>query len=250
MFNGERVRFFTVTMDNRLDREAAWLEISECWNRFRTAFVKKYGKLKYVRVVEPQPGRGYPHFHILLNRFIPQQWLIRELKAAGFGKIHDIRMLDGKDAFYYVIKYLKKAWPTFPGMELLDFVSIRRYNTSRDGLPKKSTSDKYRFLCFSDGIKIEGAVFHRITEALSEGGVAYCGKHESNNVIRYRYYNLPAGCNCSLEESPEYNREINRLRTYVLHVLHDIRPNKPNYRPGENLRPEILQWWYLRPRLS
>jgi hypothetical protein len=90
-------------------------EISSSWNRLRTLLVKTFGAIKYVKVLEFHKS-GMPHFHILCNRFIPQRWLSARAARAGFGRVCDIRHVDDRGGFFYVLKYLSKFNPNLPGV--------------------------------------------------------------------------------------------------------------------------------------
>jgi len=133
---GKQLSLFTVTMAHDVPVECAWGEISACWNRWRTAYVKKYGRLRFVRILEPQPRSQYPHLHVLVDRYIDWDWNEQELERAGFGSIKDIARIDGPAAFHYVLKYLRKVWPEGPGaMTSLD-LRQRRFSASRDCGPE------------------------------------------------------------------------------------------------------------------
>jgi len=107
-FEGERLSFFTLTADPAdTPRESVRLFATR-WNILRTRIAENVKAFKYVRVLERQPGTGRAHYHIIVNRYIPHSLLQKEIKNAGFGKIYNIRKISGTDAFYYVLKYLKK----------------------------------------------------------------------------------------------------------------------------------------------
>lgn len=234
MFRGEKVILLTVTMDRSQDIETAWASITANWNRFRTAFVKRFGKLKFVRVVEPQPKSGYPHFHILINRYIPQAWLTKELASAGFGKIKDIKRVTGEQAFYYVTKYLRKPWPDTVGAAIAKRIHIRRYNTSRGVSEGPRTLKRYRLVGFTDGPDSANALRSRITEALHTEGVVLVGLDEHwSGEIDCSYFilgdGLPrgVGVNSCMEESAQ--RYHNLLKT-----LGFLDCQRPKYSPGQS----------------
>lgn len=232
IFAGEKVRFFTVTMDRHLSRPDAWREISSCWNRFRTAFVKRYGKTKFVRVLEPQPNSDYPHYHILINRYIPASWLQRELKSAGFGKIYDIRYITSMDAFNYVLKYLKKGWPKGMGSRIATEIGARRYNTSRENLPKKTVSEHYKLLGFAGNPQLALLGVDNITRILAERGVLHVRHDTTGTAIFDSYSNVFAsGCSRRSELVCDYTPE-EVIFSYLARVLHGIRHSSYERRPG------------------
>jgi hypothetical protein len=61
----------------------------------------------YIRVLEFQKN-GNPHFHILIDRYIPQPWLRVAWVAIGGGSIVDIRFVDIHRVSRYLSKYLTK----------------------------------------------------------------------------------------------------------------------------------------------
>jgi len=107
-FTNERLSFFTLTAPpTDTPRESVRLFATR-WNILRTRITEHVKAFKYVRVLERQPGTGRAHYHIIVNRFIPHSLLQKEIKNAGFGKIYNIRSISSTDAFYYVLKYLRK----------------------------------------------------------------------------------------------------------------------------------------------
>ncbi len=69
---------------------------------------RKYGvSPKYIRVLEFQQN-GNPHFHILIDRYIPQSWLSAAWSNIGGGRIVDVRYVDLHNISRYLSKYLTK----------------------------------------------------------------------------------------------------------------------------------------------
>lgn len=115
-FEGSKhVTVMTLTLSGGFSKPDTFKHIASSWNRLRTLMVKTFGKFKYVKVLEFHKS-GKPHYHILLNRFIPQRWLSARAARAGFGRICDIRHIDDRGGFYYVLKYLRKFNPDHPGV--------------------------------------------------------------------------------------------------------------------------------------
>ena len=68
---------------------------------------RRFGRIEYLGVVEPQK-RGAAHIHVVYRGpFIPQQWLSRVAAECGFGKIADIRR-SNPQLMHYLAKYLSK----------------------------------------------------------------------------------------------------------------------------------------------
>lgn len=120
-------RMLTLTLDPSLfpDREAAHREIGEAWNELRTALKQQYGDFSYIWVREEQEN-GYPHLHILVSRFLPQDEVARLWEQTGAGEIVDIRQVEARNAGHYIAKYLgKDAMARLPS-------GVHRYGSSAD----------------------------------------------------------------------------------------------------------------------
>src|SRR5207248_10971915 len=63
--------------------------------------------ITYIRVLEFQKN-GNPHFHILIDRFIPQAWIQRTWQAVGGGKFVNVKFVDLHHISRYLSKYLTK----------------------------------------------------------------------------------------------------------------------------------------------
>jgi hypothetical protein len=78
------------------------------FNKFRVYLLRKYGRsIKYIAVLEFHKN-GNPHLHILLDRFIKQQWISEKWSALGGGRIVDIKFVDVHRISRYLSKYLTK----------------------------------------------------------------------------------------------------------------------------------------------
>lgn len=125
----ELSRLLTLTLDPQLapaDQEEQHYWITERWNALRTAISRELGSFSFIWVREEQDS-GLPHLHILVSRFLPQQWLSARWRDLGGGEVVDIRQIDHLDrAAHYIGKYLtKSALSGFPD-------GIRRYGSSQD----------------------------------------------------------------------------------------------------------------------
>lgn len=100
--------------------------IRNCWAKLRVAFQRHYGHSpKFIAVLEFQKCTGLAHLHIVVDRYIPREWIRDRWMAAGGGAHVDIRQVDVHRVSLYLAKYLTKEL-------LLDVPDgVRRVNTSR-----------------------------------------------------------------------------------------------------------------------
>ena len=75
----------------------------------RVYLQRKYGKsITYIRVLEYQKN-GNAHFHILIDRFIPQAWIKHAWQAVGGGShVHITQIRKMRFVAGYLAKYLTK----------------------------------------------------------------------------------------------------------------------------------------------
>lgn len=125
----ELSRLLTLTLDPDLapdDQETQHAYITERWNALRTAITREIGSFSYIWVREEQDS-GLPHLHILVSRYLPQDWLSRRWEELGGGEVVDIRQIERVEkAAHYIGKYLTKSALT--GMP----DGTRRYGSSQD----------------------------------------------------------------------------------------------------------------------
>ena len=129
-FKNDRISILTLTFDRTFSIDEAFANSSRCFNRFRTQLTRQMGKFMYVKVIEPQPKSGYPHFHILVNRYLPHRILKSIAISSGFGKVLDIREVPGHEAQYYVRKYLTKPWAHAQALQIFTDLRSRRCSGS------------------------------------------------------------------------------------------------------------------------
>lgn len=86
----------------------AYAELSAAWHRFQKKVARYNGgrKLAYGLVREPHKD-GTPHFHGLVDQYLPFEKLAK-LWAASGGGYADIRMVDTQRVAAYLSKYLSK----------------------------------------------------------------------------------------------------------------------------------------------
>lgn len=123
----ELSRMLTLTIDPKqfTNAEYAHRQLGKYWNRLRNALNHKYGDFSYIWVREEQKN-GYPHLHILISRYIPQEQVQRLWEQTGAGSIVDIRQVEARKAGNYIAKYLaKQAMMNIPS-------GVNRYGCSSD----------------------------------------------------------------------------------------------------------------------
>jgi hypothetical protein len=80
--------------------------LRKCWRKMRVSLSRKFGEsIDYIGVLEFQKN-GVAHLHLLLGRFIKQDWLSDAWAAVGGGVIVDIRMVDIHRVTAYLSVYL------------------------------------------------------------------------------------------------------------------------------------------------
>lgn len=121
-------RFLTLTLNpSRCLAKDSLPYIRNCWNKFRT-YLRRYCEMtiSFIAIVEFQKS-GYAHLHILIDRFIRQDWISEAWQAVGGGKIVFIKQVSIQRIGPYLTKYLTKE------LMLNGFKKHqRRYSTSED----------------------------------------------------------------------------------------------------------------------
>lgn len=100
--------------------------IRDCWAKLRVAFQRRYGHApKFIAVLEFQKRTGLAHLHIVVDRYLPREWVQERWVAVGGGPHVDIRPVEAHRVAAYLSKYLtKEAMLNVPD-------GIRRVSTSR-----------------------------------------------------------------------------------------------------------------------
>jgi hypothetical protein len=132
-------RFLTLTLDPKKIQGNSVSYLRGVFNKFRLYLRRKFGSpIKYIAVLEFQKS-GIAHLHVLVDRFIPQNWISDSWSALGGGNIVDIRYVDVHRISRYVSKYLTKE------LLLSAPKRSRRVTTSRSLhlLPKKDSNGSW-----------------------------------------------------------------------------------------------------------
>jgi hypothetical protein len=100
----------TLTLDpkrlSRRDRARTDRYLRNCWRKMRVSLGREFGEsVDYVGILEFQKN-GMAHLHLLVGRFIEQEWLSDAWHAVGGGRIVDIRLVDIHRVTAYLSVYL------------------------------------------------------------------------------------------------------------------------------------------------
>lgn len=131
VFEKDHMRHLTLTERPGGTTPQAILRTNQAFNRLRLKITRKYGKCKYLKVLEFQKTTKMPHFHVLINKFISREWLKGAIPASGFGPVFWIEDCPTRHIFQYVVKYLRKGIPDDYCADALLRVNGRRYSFSR-----------------------------------------------------------------------------------------------------------------------
>jgi len=147
-FKGDRVSILSLTMNRSRDISASYAVIKPNWNRLRTFLTRKIGRFKYVQVLEAQPKSGFPHLHVLINKYIPAAVLKKGISASGFGRIYDIKEVNDQGAFAYVRKYLSKKWSHEIALDIVVDLHMRFCSGSRGFRLSRTAGNKWSMVDF------------------------------------------------------------------------------------------------------
>jgi hypothetical protein len=80
--------------------------LRNCWRKMRVSLAREFGQsVDYVGVLEFTKA-GTAHLHLLLHKFIEQEWLSDAWYAVGGGEVVDIRLVDVHRVTAYLSVYL------------------------------------------------------------------------------------------------------------------------------------------------
>lgn len=101
-------RFVTLTLDPSLIEGDSVRYLRGVFNKFRLYLRRKYGiPVKYIAVLEFHKS-GIAHLHLLVDRFIPWDWIRESWSALGGGRMVRIEYVDVHRIARYLSKYLTK----------------------------------------------------------------------------------------------------------------------------------------------
>src|SRR5262245_10358345 len=133
-------RMMTLTLDPAKVEGDSVAYLRDCFSKFRVLLHRRFREaISFIAVVELQKS-GRAHLHVLIGRYIPQQWISDSWDSVGGGRIVDVRHVDVHRVNAYLSKYLTK--------DLLLSVPAKkkRISTSRDiKLFENKKAEGYRF---------------------------------------------------------------------------------------------------------
>lgn len=105
---------------------------SLAWDTFLKRLRRRYPQLRFARLVELTKS-GRPHFHILVNQYIPQKYISWAFAECGGGSVADIRYVDPGRSAIYVTKYITKSHISdFNTAQFFFLTRMRAVSTSRN----------------------------------------------------------------------------------------------------------------------
>ena len=179
-------RFVTLTLDPKITPENQHIKyIREVWRKFRVYLKRKFGStVSFIAVMELHKS-GYPHLHVLVDRYIRQEWISHTWNRLGGGKIVFIEKVeDLRKIGWYLGKYLTKD------MILSAPHGTRRVTTSRDiklREPKEETGWRVAPFPFEALYKVAGEFI--IEEEKDENGHVkiFIVENKIENIIPVTY---------------------------------------------------------------
>jgi hypothetical protein len=119
-------RFLTLTLDPKKIEGDPVRYLSRIFAKLRVYWWREYKiSPQYIRILEFQKN-GTPHLHILVDQYIPREWIKGAWVAVGGGYMVDIRYVDVHNISRYVSKYVTKELLLSPAPP-----RSRRVTTSR-----------------------------------------------------------------------------------------------------------------------
>jgi hypothetical protein len=168
-------RFLTLTLDPKklrpdLDVQGKIAYLQNVWRKMRVSLSRKLGRrLIFIAVVELQ-GNGNPHFHLLVDSFLPKQWISAAWQRLGGGWATRIEYAQLRRVAAYLAKYVTDdSASDLPAR-------TRRFSTSR-GLPlfqRTKSNDPWVLLRLSidDLRELSSDIVSEVTEIEPDGDVS------------------------------------------------------------------------------
>jgi hypothetical protein len=101
-------RFLTLTLDPSKIEGDSVRYLRAVFNKFRLYLRRKFGVVvKYIAVLEFHKS-GIAHLHLIVDRFIPWEWIKRSWSALGGGSVVFVKFVDVHRISRYLSKYLTK----------------------------------------------------------------------------------------------------------------------------------------------
>jgi hypothetical protein len=101
-------RFLTLTLDPSKIEGDSVRYLRGVFNKFRLYLRRRYGApVKYIAVLEFHKS-GIAHLHVLIDRYVPWEWIKQSWCALGGGQVVFIKYVDVHRIARYLSKYLTK----------------------------------------------------------------------------------------------------------------------------------------------
>jgi hypothetical protein len=162
-------KFLTLTLDPKKIEGPPVAYLNKTFAKFRVYLQRAGYKISYIRVLEFQQN-GNPHFHFVIDKNIPFEWIQKAWQEVGGGMFVNIKYVDTHRISRYLSKYLTKE------LLLSAPKGTRRVTTSRNIriFPKKDTGQTWKLLKAHIGYLYGKVQEHIIqTEADEEGFLSF-----------------------------------------------------------------------------
>lgn len=106
---------------------------SRAWDNFLKRLRRRYPSLCFARMVEITKA-GMPHFHILVDRYIPQKYISWAFEKCGGGKVAWCSFVDPGRSAKYITKYVTKSLDPDSRGPYFFFLSRMRSVSTSNGL--------------------------------------------------------------------------------------------------------------------
>lgn len=146
-FQQEHTRLLTLTCSTKdYDVQKSITTLSRDWDIFCKRLRRRYPKLKFFKIIEFHRNRR-AHLHILVNVFIPQEYISKAWREIHHSPIVWINPVDSVNAVAYVTKYITKGMQNEDGTAAMFYIfSRRRFSFSQNFLPVTRADIKKIFL--------------------------------------------------------------------------------------------------------
>jgi len=191
-FVSSQVRFLTLTIRPRESLPEALLHINQAWNRLRLKVTRKVGKVKYLKVIEPHGAQNMPHFHVLLDKYLPAAWMNQAVVQAGFGPIWKIKFVRNDQIYAYITKYLTKGITSDSFLSALLLLRSRRYSFSQHLIPYSASTRLHPVSIHETGDRpLLASLLHLRWIEISISSGYYPLKIDDNIVLFFKRADVP-----------------------------------------------------------
>lgn len=182
----------TLTFFRSQDVLSCWNEIGKKCNRLLTYMRLRHKDVKYIRVIEPHKIGGWPHIHILTDRYVLDSGLSKKLTKWGFGWNFHSKHVPAKTGAGYISKYLSKPWPE-GSADLYRTVSRTRIvSASRNLGPIFAKDPQWELVSYGKNkVDIESLVQVTVNELRKCKAIAIEVHRSKNSAVIFSDVDLP-----------------------------------------------------------